>query len=282
MNVLGVSDYGIFNVVGGVIAMLSFLNNSLSGASSRFITFALGKGNSEEIKQTFSTVLWVHLVISLAVLLIGETAGLWFVYNKLVIPTERMTAALWVYHCSILTTIVSIISVPYNSLIIAHERMNAFAYISILEVVLKLLIVCLLFYSSYDKLIAYAILYLAIQIVIRLCYNGYCSKHFAESRVRPHNYPQLTRKIFTYAGWTMNGYLAIVGYTQGINILLNLFFGPVVNAARAIAVQVQAAVMTFVQNFQTAIKPQITNRMLSMIYRICILWLLLYPNMEFS
>lgn len=257
LNVLGVEDFGIFNIVGGVIAMLSFLNGALSGASSRFITFSLGKGDIEELKKLFSTVLGVHLILAGVIFLLSETIGLWFVCNKLVIPVERMTAALWVYQFSFIIAIVSIINVPYYSLIIAHERMNAFAYISIVEVILKLCIVWLLILIPQDKLIVYAILYLIVQVAICLFYSYYCFSHFKESRVKPICNPYQMKELFVYTGWTMNGYAAIIGYTQGVNILLNIFFGPMINAARGVAVQVQNAVMTFVQNFQMAIKPQI-------------------------
>lgn len=257
LNVLGIEDYGVFNVVGGVIAILGFLNGSLSGASSRFITYTLGKGDEQELKKIFSSVLFVHFILAAIVVFVGETFGLWFVCNKLVIPVGRMTAALWVYHCSILTAVISIISVPYNSLIIAHERMSAFAYISIIEVLLKLLIAWLLIYLPYDKLIIYAIFYLLIQVIVRIVYSHYCTNHFFESRTVPSYSSKHVKEICIYAGWTMNGNLAIIGYTQGINVLLNIFFGPIVNAARGIAVQVEAAVMTFVQNFQLAIRPQI-------------------------
>lgn len=257
LNVLGIEDFGVFNVVGGVIAILGFLNGSLSAAGSRFITYALGKGDEQELEKIFSSVLFVHFILATIVVFIGETLGLWFVCNKLVIPVGRMTAALWVYHCSILAAVVSIISVPYNSLIIAHERMSAFAYISIIEVILKLLIVWMLIYLPYDKLIIYAIFYLLIQIIVRIIYSRYCTSHFFESRTLPSYSTKHVKEICIYAGWTMNGNLAVIGYTQGLNILLNMFFGPVVNAARGIAVQVEAAVMTFVQNFQLATRPQI-------------------------
>lgn len=243
--------------MGGVISVLGFLNSSLGGASSRFITFSLGKNDKKEIREVFSTVVFVHLILAGTIILLGETIGLWFVYHKLVIPPERLTAALWVYHCSILTAVVSIISVPYNSLIVAHEQMSAFAYISVIEVVLKLGIVYFLVYLLQDKLITYAVLYLIVQIFIRFLYGYYCSRHFSESKIQFGWSPRLVKEISIYAGWTVNGNLAVVGYTQGINILLNLFFGPVANAARGIAVQVQAAVMTFVQNMQMAVRPQI-------------------------
>lgn len=257
LRTLGVEDYGIFNVVGGVIAMLSFLMNSLGAAGSRFITYALGKGDREELKRVFSSVLCIHFVLAIVIVLVGETVGLWFVCNKLVIPAGRMTAALWVYHCSIITAVIAIISVPYNAAIIAHERMNAFAYISILECVLKLAIVWLLLYISGDKLIIYSVLLLIVQGCVRFIYGFYCSKHFEETRVKLRWETDRVKNISSYAGWTMNGYLAIIGYTQGINILLNIFFGPVANAARGIAVQVQGAVMQFVSSFQTAVRPQI-------------------------
>lgn len=259
LNTLGVEDYGIYNVVGGVVVMLGFLNNSLSGASSRFITFALGKGNKKELQEIFSAVLCVHFILAGLFALFGETAGLWFVCRKLVIPEGRMAAALWVYHCSILMTMVSIISAPYNSLIIAYEKMSAFAYISIVEAVLKLIVAWLLLFISYDKLVVYAILLLAVQVLIRLAYGRYCHTHFTDIRSKVEWHAPLVKKISVYAGWTVNGSLALVGCTQGINVLLNVFFGPAVNAARGVAVQVQTAVMTFVQNFQTAIRPQIVK-----------------------
>lgn len=259
LNVLGIEDYGIYNVVGGVVAMLGFLNGSLGGASSRFITFVLGKGDKKELQDIFSTVLCVHFLLAGIIVLVGETVGLWFVCHKLVIPAERMSVALWVYHCSILTTAVSIISVPYNSLIIAYEKMEAFAWISIVEAVLKLVIAWLLLYIPCDKLMIYAVLYFVVQVIIRLAYGRYCSTHFTDVKSRLKWNASLVKQIASYAGWTVNGNLAVMGYTQGINILLNLFFGPMVNAARGVAVQVQAAVMTFVQNFQMAVQPQIVK-----------------------
>lgn len=257
LEVLGVEDFGIYNVVGGVVTMLGFINSSLSGATSRFITFELGRGNDGDLKKVFRCAVSVHYLLALVILFLGETVGLWFVLEKMVIPPERMTAALWVYQCSIITIIVSIISAPYNALIIAHERMSAFAYISIVEAIAKLLIVFLLIQIHYDKLIVYALLLVAIQISIRFLYTIYCNRHFPESSARYLWDKDLSRRIFAYAGWTMNGNLAVVGYTQGLNILLNLFFGPTVNAARGIAVQVQSAVQHFFFNFLMAVRPQI-------------------------
>ncbi len=257
LQTLGVEDYGIYNVVGGVITILGFVNSSLSGTGARFITYALGEGNKEKQAQVFSTVLIIHYILAILIVILGETIGLWFVYHKLVIPADRMVAAIWVYQCSILTTVISIVSAPFNSLIIAYEKMSAFAYISILEVLLKLIIVFLLVYLPFDKLIVYAILLMLIQVIIRFTYTLYCRKHFDESNAKIRFSSQLAKEIASYAGWTINGNLAIVANTQGINILLNLFFGPAVNAARGIAAQVQGAIMVFVNNFQTAVNPQI-------------------------
>ena len=257
LRILGVEDYGIYNVVGGVITMLSFLTNSLGNAGSRFITYALGEGDPIKLKEVFSSVLYIHLILAFVVVILGETIGIWFVCNKLVIPPERLPAALWVYHCSIITAVLSIISAPYNAAIIAHERMSAFAYISVLESLLKLGAIIILIYISTDKLIAYAILLLIVQGCIRFLYGHYCANHFEETKTMHHWNAAQIKQIAAYAGWTVNGYLAIIGYTQGINILLNIFFGPVANAARGIAVQVQGAVMQFVSSFQTAVRPQI-------------------------
>ena len=259
LQVLGVTDFGIYNVVGGVVTMLGFVSGSLSGATSRFITFELGKGVSGDVKRVFRCAVTVHYILSFIVFVLAETIGIWFVLNKMVIPDDRIIAALWVYQCSVGTLIVSILSVPYNALIIAHERMDAFAYISIVEALAKLLLVALIVFTPFDSLITFAINLFVIQIIIRLLYTLYCSKQFPETSSKWLWDKKISSSIAKYAGWTMNGNLAVVGYTQGINILLNLFFGPVVNAARGISVQVQSAVLQFFSNFQTAVRPQITK-----------------------
>lgn len=259
LNTLGVVDYGIYNVVGGVVAMFGFINASMSSATQRFITFALGKDDQENLQKVFSTSLQIHLLISLVIVILGETVGLWFLYEKMQIPDNRMDAAFWVYQCSILSTVVMILSVPYNATIIAHEKMSAFAYISILEVLLKLAVVYILWIGSFDKLILYAALILVVQVLIRFCYSIYCNKHFKETKYR-HIWDKILFKEMTgFAGWSLFGNLSSVLFGQGLNILLNLFFGPVVNAARAVSVQVQSAIQQFVSNFQMALNPQITK-----------------------
>lgn len=259
LQVLGVEDFGINNVVGGVITMLGFLTGSLAGASSRYITYDLGKGNMEVMKKTFGNILSIHLLLAVIVIIIGETIGLWFMITQLQIPEARKVAAFWVYQFSIVSFVLSVISVPYNASIIAHEKMSAFAYISIIDAVLKLLIVYLLLVIPYDKLIVYAVLFCCIQVFDRIVYSVYCRKHFEETRNKLSFDKKLFKEIFTFAGWTMNGNLAVIGYTQGVNVLLNIFFGPAVNAARGIAVQVQNVTRQFCMNFQMALNPQLTK-----------------------
>ena len=257
LNTLGIVDYGINNVVGGVITMLGFLTNSLGAASSRYITYDLGKGDINVMKRTFGNIKCIHYILAGIILLIGETLGLWFVMSQLQIPSVRFTAAIWVYQFSVFSSIIGIISVPYNATIIAHENMSAFAYISLVDAILKLLIVYCLTVIPYDKLIVYAFLFFCIQVFDRMIYFIYCSKHFEETHSGLCYDKTLFKDIFSFAGWTMGGNLAVVGFTQGLNILLNMFFGPVVNAARGIAVQVQNICQQFCNNFQMALNPQL-------------------------
>lgn len=259
LDTLGVEDYGIYNVVGGIVAMFGFLNAAMASSTQRYLTFELGRGDAECLRRVFCTSLFIHALISLLLVILAETAGLWFFYHKMVIPAARMDAAMWVYQFSILATVVMIMSVPYNASIIAHERMSAFAYISVLEVVLKLLVVYLLQIGEVDKLALYAVLIFVVQLGIRVLYGMYCSRHFDETRFRRLWDKTLFREMLGFAGWNLWGNCAGVAFTQGINLLLNMFFGPVVNAARGIAVQVQAAISQFSLNFQTAINPQITK-----------------------
>ena len=259
LRTLGVEDYGIYNVVGGIVTMFGFLNSAMSSGTQRYLTFELGKKDIGKLKKVFVTSMNIHIVISVLVFILAETLGLWLLYDKMTIPDERFNAAMWVYQCSILSAIVMFISVPYNATIIAHERMSAFAYISILEVVLKLLIVYLLMIGGIDKLILYAVLMLVVQVTIRFIYNMYCRRHFEETIYVFSFDKPLFKDMLSFSGWNLWGNMASVAFTQGLNILLNMFFGPAVNAARGVAVQVQQAVTQFSMNFQTAINPQITK-----------------------
>lgn len=259
LKTLGVVDYGIYNVVGGIVVMFGFINSCMSSATQRFITFALGKGDLKQLQTVFSTSLQIHAIIAAIVFVLCESVGLWFFYTQMQIPLERMDAAMWVLQCSVLSTMVMFISVPYNADIIAHERMSAFAYISILEVLLKLAILFVLVLYPIDKLILYAILLLVVQIIIRFCYSIYCNKHFEESKYKRLWDGKLFKEMVAFAGWSLWGHMSSVFNSQGLNMLLNVFFGPVVNAARAVAVQVQSAIMQFTVNFQMALNPQITK-----------------------
>ena len=259
LKALGIEDFGIYNVVGGIITMFTFVNGGLLAATQRYITFEIGKGNIERLKSVFSSSLQIHAILSLIIFVLGETVGLWFLLNKLVIPEVRLFAAMCVYQCSIISCIVNIMSVPYNADIIAHEKMSAFAYISIVEVTLKLAIVFLLVSLPWDRLIVYAVLLLLSQLVIRFIYAYYCKTHFIESKYNNHFDKKLLKEMLCFAGWSFWGSVSTILYTQGLNILLNMFYGPIVNAARGIAIQVQGAVQQFVSNFQMALNPQITK-----------------------
>lgn len=277
LNTLGVEDFGINNVVGGIVSMFGFLSSAMTTSTQRYITYELGRGNMERLRQVFVTSVNIHVFISIVIVVFGETIGLWFLSEKMIIPEGRMTAAMWVYQLSLLTTVIAIMSYPYNAAIVAHEKMSAFASISVLEVVLKLVIVYLLVLADFDKLILYAILFAVIQLIIRFCYSWYCSRHFPETKYFVYFNKPLFREMLGFAGWNLWGNLAAILFGQGLNVLLNMFFGPVVNAARAVAVQVQGAIQQFSSNFQMALNPQITKTyaagqlgdMHRLIYRSC-------------
>ena len=259
LNTLGVEDYGIYNVVGGIVTMFSVLSGSLSSSISRFITFELGKGNIERLKTIFSTGVNIQLGMSVLIIIIAEAVGIWFLNAKMNIPADRMLAANWVFQCAILTFVLNLLSVPYNAAIIAHEKMSAFAYISVVEVTLKLIIVYMLTISPFDRLKAYAVLLLCVGAVIRFIYGYYCKRHFEECTYHFVFDKPVLKEMTGFAGWNFFGNSAYMLNTQGVNILMNLYFGVAVNAARGIATQVDAALKQFVNNFTTAVNPQITK-----------------------
>lgn len=256
---LGISDYGIYQSVGGIVGMLSFINGALSTGSSRFLTYELGRNNKERLKKTFCTTLLIHIAIAILIVLIAETLGLWFVYNKLTIPADRLGAAITVFHLSILTSIITITQVPYTASIISHERMGIYAYMSIIEVSLKLAIVYLLTISSWDRLEFYAVLLCAVQIGIALFYRLYCIRHFEEARFRVIFDKDIFKSIAGFSGWSLFANIAIALTNQGSTILTNIFFGPSVVTSRAISLQVNMAANQFVNNFRTAANPQIVK-----------------------
>lgn len=259
LNTLGVTDYGIYNVVGGVVAMFSVISGTLSSSISRFITYELGHGDFDKLKRIFSTSVNIQIGISLVILVLAEIFGVWFLNTKMNIPAERLNAANWVLQCSLLTFIINLVSVPYNACIIAHESMSAFAYISILEAVLKLAVVYMLLVSPYDKLATYAVLLVIVALAIRLTYGLYCKRHFEESRYRFVYDKPLIKEMTGFAGWSFFGNGAYMLNTQSVDMLINIFFGVTLNAARGVATQVQNAVMQFVNNFTVAVNPQITK-----------------------
>lgn len=259
LNTLGVEDYGINNVVGGIVTMFSVLSGSLSSSISRFITFELGKGNIERLKTIFSTGVNIQLGMSVLIIIIAEAVGIWFLNTKMNIPTDRMVAANWVFQCAILTFVLNLLSVPYNAAIIAHEKMSAFAYISVVEVSLKLIIVYMLMISPFDRLETYAVLLLLVGAVVRFIYGYYCKRHFEECTYHFVFDKPVLKEMTGFAGWNFLGNGAYMLNTQGVNILMNLYFGVAVNAARGIATQVDAALKQFVNNFTTAVNPQITK-----------------------
>lgn len=257
LNTLGVEDFGVYNVVGGIVSMLTFFNSSMSTSTQRFLNYEMGQNNSSGLRDVFVNAVNAHYLIGIITVIGLETVGLWFVYNKLNIPSGQFEAALWVFHCSVLSLFVSIISTPYNAAIIANERMGVYAYYSVVEVLLKLLIVYLLVVIPYNKLIVYGVLTLAVSVIMRLLYNVYCLRNFVECKYKWGWNMQLMKKMFFFSGWMLFGCISDMLSKQGVNVLINIFFGPVFNAARAIAVQVQTAVNSFVANFMTAVRPQI-------------------------
>ena len=257
LDKLGVDDYGLYNVVGGVIGMLSFLNGTLSNGTSRFITYELGKGNIQRLKNTFSTAFFVHLMLAIAILIVMETVGLWFIHYKLIIPPERLTACIWVFQLSIITTLISITQVPYTAVIMAHERMEVYAYISIFEAIAKLFICYLITIASNDRLITYALLVFIVQIIVAASYRLYSQRNFIESKLKLCFDNETFRSLMGFSGWNLMANLAETLKLQGYLILLNMFFQPAIVAAQSIGNQVANAMMQFISNFRTAINPQI-------------------------
>lgn len=259
LSTLGVTDFGIYSIVGGVVTMFTFLNVTLSSATSRFLTFELGKSEKDKLNKVFSAAVTIHLGIAIITFLLLETFGLWFLNNKLVIPENRMNAAQLVFQISILSSIISIIKVPYNAAIIAHERMNIYAYVSIVEASLKLLIVYLLVIGVFDKLILYAILIFIITVIVSIIYIIYGHKNFTECKFKVSLNKEFMMPMLSFSSWDLYGNMSVVARGQGINILLNIFFGPVINAASGIATQVQNAIAGLIDNILVAVRPQIVK-----------------------
>lgn len=259
LNALGVEDFGIYNVVAGIVSMFSIISSSLSAAISRFITYELGSNRKDNLNVIFSTSVNIQIILILIIAIFAETIGLWFLNHKLNLPINRLYAANWIFQISILTFAINLLSIPYNACIIAHERMSAFAYISILEVSGKLIIAFLISSSPFDKLIFYSIMICIVTIIVRMAYTYYCKKNFPECIYHLILNKKLISQMFSFAGWNFIGATSNILRDQGGNIILNLFYGPAVNAAKGIASQVNNAVQGFANSFMTAIDPQITK-----------------------
>lgn len=259
LQALGVDDFGTYNVVGGFVAMFAVLSKSLSGAASRFLNYEMGKGNKENLKKVFSTTVNIQIVLAIIIAIFCEAVGIWFVNHKMIIATDRLYAANWVFQFSVFTFCSNLLTVPYNAAIIAHERMKAFAYVSIFEGLAKLTISYAVMISPIDTLIFYAAMICMLQFSIQMMYLSYCKRHFEECTYHFICDKPLMKEMFSYSGWNFIGTASATLRNQGGNILINLFFGPAVNAARAVANQVLHAVDGFAHNFMIAIKPQITQ-----------------------
>lgn len=257
LNTLGITDYGIYNIVGGFVSMFGFLNVSMSQATQRFLSFDLGKNDREQLRKTFSTAVTIHFAIALIIVLALETFGLWYINNKLNVPAERLPAVNIVFQFSVFSTLFGIIQVPYNALITAHEKFNVYAYISFLEIAFKLIILFLIVHIHYDKLILYSALLFCSSFIIRMIYRIYCRTHFKESRYEFYFDKAYFKTLLSFTGWNLFGNIAATARGQGNNLVLNWFFGTTMNAAYGITMMIQGVVTTFVTNFQAAVNPQI-------------------------
>lgn len=259
LDILGVTDFGLYNLVASFVLLMAVLNNTLTGGTQRFLTFEIGKGDLVRLKQTFSTALAIHIALAFFILFLGETIGLWLLYEKMNIPAERFDAAFWVYQFAIASTMITVMQVPYNALIIAHERMHIFAYVSIVEAILKLLVVYLLLVISFDKLIIYGILMFLVSLTIASYYRNHVIRNYEESHFSLSFDKEIVRSMLRFSGWNLFGTLGAMLSNHGVSLLLNLYFGPIANAAYAISMQVSNGLNQFVNSFQTAITPQITK-----------------------
>ena len=260
LKTLGVEDFGIFNVVGGIVVMFSFLSSTMSSASQRFFAIELGRENYERLNQVFSLTMLIYAALSLVIILCAETIGLWFLNTQMTIPQERLVAANWVYQFSILSFVVTIMMIPYHAAVIVQEDMKAFALISVVEVLLKLGVVYLLLLFDIDKLKLYAILIFSVTVIIQGSYYFFCKKHYSSYNFTFYVEKRIFLDMLGFAGWNMIGALAHILRSQGVNILLNMFFNPAINAARAVAYQVNSAISNFVNNFYMAVRPQIFKK----------------------
>lgn len=263
LQFLGINDYGIYNVAGSIVALFSFLTGALGGASSRFITIEIGKvkdNDNTSLINCFKTTRSIHAILASVVFIIAESVGLWVLYVKCNIPADRLTAAMWVYQMSVLTSLLNITQIPFTALIIAHERMSIYAYVSIFEVIAKLMVCYLLIVSPMDKLVFYAILLLVVQVLTLGAYRIYCIRNFAECKLGYHIDKTFFKPLMSFSFWNLFGSLSYSALTQGATILISIFFSPALVAARSLATVVKNQISNFVNNFRLAVNPQILKR----------------------
>ncbi len=257
---LGVEDYGIYNVVAGIVLMFQFLNTAMVGASQRYLSYSIGKNDKQKIIETFSTSVRVHLLLAIVIFVLAETVGLWIIETQIKLPPDRVLAGHWVYQASIISLILMVISVPYNASIVAYEDMKIYGIYGILEIILKFGVALILFWCAADKLIIYSSLLLVISALMLGLYVRFSRKHYPDLRYHKPDDNSLLKKMFGFAGWTLIGSFAVSAREQGLNILLNMFYSFAYNAAKGIANQVSGVVMGFTGNFQMSLFPQITKR----------------------
>lgn len=287
---LGINDFGLYNVVGGVVVMFSFLNSAMNSSTQRYLTIAVGKQDEEYLRKIFNVSCVIHAIIGLVIIFLCELFGIWFISSKMNIPAGRELAVHWAFQLSLVSVFVSTITIPYNALLIAREKMGAFAFFSILEVLFQLFVAYSLAVVSFDRLIYYAFLLAVFGIFMRFLYGSYCKRHFAECKFKLYKFDGLYKEMTIFAAWGLLGHFSCIINSSIQNMMLNVFFSPVVNAARGIALKVSDAVMRFNENFQMAVSPQVTKlcaigekeRMFTLIYNssrfsIYLMWLLSLP-----
>jgi len=260
LKALGVEDFGIFTIVGGIVSVLGLIQSIMASAVSRFFMVELGRKNYVKLNEYFRLSIIIYSGMAIIIFILAETIGLWFLNNMLIIPEDRIIAAQWVYQFTVFSFITNILTVPYNSIIIARERMNVYAFIGLSEVIMKLIIAFLLFTVLYDKLKVYSILYFATVVVVFLVNYLYCRLYYQECRFSWFWSKAMFNEMMGYSVWSLFGSISAVARNQGINILLGMFFNPAINAARAIAYQVNEGINQFSNNFFTAVRPQITKK----------------------